>query len=182
MAKILIPGTDGLVGRHLAIWLNAVLQTEELPAPGRSKRSLRCPSWEENRLKETWFSLFSSVYNGVIIIVYHCLSASSHIFPIFQYDIVIYSAERIRWITYSSWNPGRSVFGWESFQSSVYIAMASWVNFFLIYPVYQREIPEKWRLKWGTHPTKWGGKFQPATSGDQRVSRLIVILVRKWCW
>jgi hypothetical protein len=53
MAKILIPGTDGLVGRHLAIWLNAVLQTEELPAPGRSKRSLRCPSWEENRLKET---------------------------------------------------------------------------------------------------------------------------------
>ena len=79
----------------------------------------------------------------------------------FQYDIVIYS-------------------GWESFQSSVYIAMASWVDrFFLFYPVDQREIPEKWRLKWETYPTKWGEKFQPATSGYQRVSRLIVILVRK---
>ena len=29
-----VPVADGLVGRHLAIRLDAVLQTEKLPAPG----------------------------------------------------------------------------------------------------------------------------------------------------
>ena len=43
-----ISSTDRLIRGHLAIWLNAMLQTEELPAPTKSKRSMLFRGWWSN--------------------------------------------------------------------------------------------------------------------------------------
>ncbi len=40
-----ISSTNRLIRGHLAIWLNAMLQTEELPAPGKSKRTTPFRGW-----------------------------------------------------------------------------------------------------------------------------------------
>ena len=54
-----ISSTDRLIRGHLAIWLNAMLQTEELPAPGKSKRT--------NRWFRGWWSDFGHRCGSMIL-------------------------------------------------------------------------------------------------------------------
>lgn len=49
-----ISSTDRLIRGHLAIWLNAMLQTEELPAPGKSKRTMLI----QRLMKQFWWPVW----------------------------------------------------------------------------------------------------------------------------